>query len=154
MAYGLLADRKSLGSRTRSRQRLECYCALQHFKVRLLAALSAWLRRRLWPALPRVSGAASPPASARSASPDVAISIDDLSEGQESSEAASVDPAAAAKVVGAYESTLQAALAAHTRRMWSQGVCRADAVLTFAMAPARSTFLQRRLEDVRVRMQV
>lgn len=143
-----------LGSRpTRSRQRLECYCALQHFKVRLLANLSAWLRRRLWPALPRLSGAASPPDSARSVSPDVAISIDDSSEGHES-EAAAVDPAAAAAVVGAYESTLQAALAAHTRRMWARGIGRADAALTFAMAPVRSAFLLRRLEDVRVRAQM
>jgi len=136
-----------------SRQRLECYCALQHFKVRLLATLSAWLRRRLWPALPRVSGAASPPDSARSASPDGVISIDDSSEGPDS-EAASVDPAAAAEVVGAYESTLQAALAAHIRRMWARGVSRADASLTFAMAPVRSAFLQRRLGDVRVSAQM
>lgn len=112
-----------------SRQRLECYSALQHFKVRLLATLSAWLRRRLW---------------------DDAHSVALHSADGESSSSPDEGTAPAPERVRAYDASLYRVLTVHLRESREAGLRRSKAARVFALAAPRREFLKRRLADIEV----
>ena len=118
-----------------SRQRLECYSALQHFKLRLLADLSSWLRRRLW-------------GHVRSPGPSQSQSLASLHADDEHDRVIG-SPSTKSKVQ-TYGTDLLKALTAYTRSQQASGMSRNEALQLFAVAPQRRTFLLKRRVDIKV----